>query len=87
MTPERRQFFLDTLERAVKTFAQALLAALTVDGISITDMNWLDSLGVAALAALVSVLTSVVSFPKTGTASLVVGRHAASEEDSSPEAL
>ena len=55
-------FWKDVLERAVKTFAQTL-AALLVAGpaASIISIDWSESLGVAALAAIVSVLTSVGS--------------------------
>lgn len=49
------------LERAVKTFAQALAALLVADGTGILDAAWGTSLSVAGMAAVVSVLTSVGS--------------------------
>ncbi len=52
-----------SFERAVKTFAQATLALLTGDGLDLLDINWGDILGVGALAAIASVLTSIVSAP------------------------
>lgn len=55
-----KKFWIDAVERAIKTFAQALLATLTV-GVSISDITWLDSLGVAATATVISVLTSIAS--------------------------
>lgn len=55
-----KQFAKDTLERAVKTFCQALLALFTV-GVSITNIDWGQALAVAATAALVSILTSIAS--------------------------
>lgn len=58
-----RTFWQASAERCMKTFAQAILALLTGDGIGILDVNWGDILGVGALAALASVLTSVVSAP------------------------
>lgn len=84
-----KQFLADALERAAKTFAQALLGALTVEGVTVASVNWPTALGVAGTAAAVSLLTSAASYPATGTASLVAGqdtpgRHAAPEEDSSP---
>jgi len=68
-----KKFGLDTLERAVKTFAQSLVALLGAGATNIVLLNWPDMLGVSATAALLSVLTSVVSLPvgDNGTASVV----------------
>ena len=49
--------------RAVKTFAQTLLATIPV-GISIAQVDWVTCLGVAALAALLSLLTSLAGLPE-----------------------
>lgn len=49
--------------RAVKTFAQTLLATIPV-GISIAEVDWITCLGVAALAALLSLLTSLAGLPE-----------------------
>lgn len=49
--------------RAVKTFAQTALSMLTI-GQAVTDVNWLSVLSVSAVAALVSVLTSVAGLPE-----------------------
>lgn len=57
------KFWLDTAERAVKTFAQAVLGVF-VAGVTIISVDWVDTLAIGATAALVSVLTSVAS---TGT--------------------
>ena len=54
-------FWKQATERAVKTFAQALIAVLTVDGIGVLDVDWQAAGSVAALAAIVSVLTSIVT--------------------------
>lgn len=74
------EFWIDAAERAVKTFAQALLAVLTV-GVPIWDNPWTDSLGIAATATVISVLTSIASGGANGTASAVGvsprGRHEA----------
>lgn len=56
-------FWRNAGERALKTFAQAELALLTGDGLGIVDVDWGNALSVAALAALASVLTSIVSAP------------------------
>ncbi|APT92684.1 holin [Corynebacterium phocae] len=55
-----KNFWLDTLERAVKTFAQALIAVIAV-GTPIYEIDWLPGLGIAATATAVSVLTSIAS--------------------------
>lgn len=51
------------LERALKTFAQSLLAAVAATGVAdAAGVDWPEALGIAGLAALVSVLTSVASW-------------------------
>lgn len=55
-----KQFWLDASERAVKTFAQAMLAVFTA-GVTILSVDWTEALAIGATAALVSVLTSVAS--------------------------
>ena len=56
------RFWEATAERALKTFAQALVSVLTVGGfVSVTGVPWLEALGAATLAALLSVLTSIAS--------------------------
>jgi hypothetical protein len=55
-------FWKSTAERAVKSFAQALVASLTaVAGLG--DVKWGIVLPVAGMTALLSVLTSVASLP------------------------
>ena len=51
-------WLIGTAERAVKTAAQSAVALLTV-GEAITDLDLLGVAGIAATAALISVLTSV----------------------------
>ena len=56
-----KQFWIDAGERAVRTFAQALVAVL-VAGFVFTDAAaWGEALLSAAVAALVSLLTSVAA--------------------------
>ena len=56
-----KQFWADAAERAVRTFAQALVAVL-VAGFVFTDAAaWGEALLSAAIAALVSLLTSVAA--------------------------
>ncbi len=57
-----KSFALATLERAVKTFVQGLLAFLVSSGVTdIIDVDFGTAAGVSGLAALISVLTSIVS--------------------------
>lgn len=55
-----KTFWKDTAERAVGTFAQALLATLAV-GTPIWGLDWETGLGVSATAAAISILKSVVA--------------------------
>ena len=56
-----KAFWIDAAERAVRTFAQALVAVL-VAGFVFTDAAaWGEALLSAAIAALVSLLTSVAA--------------------------
>lgn len=67
-------FWKDSLERAVKTFAQVLLALFAGNQVDIVNVDWGQAFSVAGTAVLVSFLTSIVS-SKVGdsdSASLVV---------------
>lgn len=50
--------------RALKTFSQALVALIGTTAASITALDWAQMLGVAATAAVVSLLTSVAGLPE-----------------------
>jgi hypothetical protein len=56
-----KAFLAALAERAVKTFAQALLALLTASGFDVVNANWVGVLVTALFATLLSVLTSIVS--------------------------
>lgn len=76
------QFWKDLAERAVKTFAQALVAVLAVSiGSPVWHIDWLAALGIALTATLLSVLTSLASTatgdPDSASAVDYVGRHRA----------
>lgn len=49
--------------RAIKTFAQTAIAAIPV-AVSINEVMWLHVLGTAALAGVVSMLTSLAGLPE-----------------------
>ena len=54
-------FWKSALERAIKTFAQVLIGALSGTALGLADVPWGPALSVAALAAVLSLLTSLVS--------------------------
>ncbi len=66
-------FWKDAAERAVKTVAQVLLTYLGADVVNLIGVDYETAAGIAAGAALVSLLTSVASFSAGDrrTASLV----------------
>lgn len=56
-----KDFWIATVERSIKTFAQTLVAVLTGDEIGLLSVDWNKAAQVAALAAFISVLTSIGS--------------------------
>lgn len=58
-----KDYWLALLKRAAWTFCQAALSYIGVIGVSagITDVDWIQCLNVAALAALISALKSIVA--------------------------
>lgn len=66
-----KTWLIDTIERAVKTAAQASLGAGIVGATDLLSVNWVGALSVGGLAAVISVLTSAASEPvgNGGTAS------------------
>lgn len=80
-----KAFVKDMLERAVKTFAQALLAVLTI-ATTLNEVDWGYALSTSTLSALISVLTSVISsdFGDHNSASLV---NQDTDEDEGEEAF
>lgn len=67
-------FWMDAVERAVSTFAQALLAVVTADGFDVLQADLKQSLLVAVVAAAASLLKSLVAVKATDhqSASFVV---------------
>lgn len=65
-----KKFWLAVFERTVKTAAQALLALIVADGFGIGDLAAAQTWSVVGLAALASVLTSVVSGAGSGNPSV-----------------
>ncbi|WP_327358162.1 holin [Streptomyces sp. NBC_01304] len=52
-------FWKDTAERAVRTFAQALVAVLTAGATNLLDVDWVAALSTAGMATLLAVLTAI----------------------------
>lgn len=48
-------------ERAIKTFAQTVLATVGTTAVGITDLDWVGIVSVAATATVMSILTSIVN--------------------------
>lgn len=59
------------LVRAVKTFAQTMVASITV-GAALEDIAWLHVLSVSGLSFVLSMLTSLAGLPEVDQAQPVV---------------
>jgi hypothetical protein len=66
-------FWLDATERAIKTFAQVILALGVAGALDAFAVDWAKVLGVALGAVILSYASSIVTaeIRKNGTASLV----------------
>jgi len=60
-----KKFWSYSAERAIKTFAQTTIGVITANAaLSIVDVDFGTTLGVAALATLMSLLTSVLQYDR-----------------------
>jgi len=68
-----KDFWTTTLERAIRTLAQVLLSMIVVGETGFLDVDWVQAGSVAGLAAIASILMSIVAtgVGDKGTASLV----------------
>jgi|TARA_R110000744_G_scaffold32469_5_gene75994 hypothetical protein len=64
MTVLSREFWSFSSERAIKTFAQAAIATLGGGSIGLLDVDWAGVASVSAGAAVLSILTSIVTKSK-----------------------
>ena len=56
-----RKFWKTAAERALRTLAQVLLSLIVVGETGFMDVDWIQALSVAGLAALASILMSIVA--------------------------
>lgn len=50
---------IDTIERAVATFAEAMLGCISV-GVAINEVDWINAVAISLTATVASVLKSIV---------------------------
>ena len=55
-----KRFWQAAIIRALRTFAQSLIATIPV-GIAINEVGWAEAFGIAATAAVLSILTSLAT--------------------------
>lgn len=58
-----KTFWLSIAERAIKTFAEAMLSVVTINGVSVgfAEVDWLSALSVSGVAVVISVLTNLAT--------------------------
>ncbi len=54
-----KAFWRGAAERALKTFAQSLVAVIGVGAVGLLDVDWIGALSAALLATVISLLTSI----------------------------
>lgn len=60
-------FWKAVAERALSTFAQAFLAVIPVTGVGFGEVNWLAALSIGGVAAVLSVVKSLIANQATGS--------------------
>ncbi|WP_030143866.1 holin [Mycetocola saprophilus] len=60
-----KDFWIYAGERAIKTFAQTAVAVIGTTAIGLIEVDWAGVASAAALAGVVSILTSVYSHERT----------------------
>lgn len=59
-----KEFWKAAAIRALKTFAQAMVAQIGAGSIGVVEFDWLGALSVAAMAAVLSIFTSLAGLPE-----------------------
>ena len=76
-----RKFWLGAAERAVKTFFQAFVALIGTSAVVLSDVDWLFIVSGSALAAILSLATSI------GSADFVAGEQLPKRAQTEPAAV
>lgn len=83
-----REYYKDSLVRAVKTFAQSALALIGFEAVSVTSLDWVEIASISLTAFIISILMSVVNLPvrgDSGSSEQVVEAGATGEESAAPQ--
>lgn len=59
-----KEFWKAALVRAIKTFAQAMVAQIGAGSIGIVQFDWVGALSVSAMAFVLSLFTSLAGLPE-----------------------
>lgn len=59
-----KDFWKAALIRAIKTFAQAMVAQIGAGSVGIVAFDWTGALSVSAMAAVLSIFTSLAGLPE-----------------------
>ena len=59
-----KEFWKAALIRAIKTFAQAMVAQIGAGSVGIVQFDWVGALSVSAMAAVLSIFTSLAGLPE-----------------------
>ena len=59
-----KEWLKAALIRALKTFAQAMVAQIGAGSIGIVQFDWIGALSVSAMAAVLSLFTSIAGLPE-----------------------
>jgi len=59
-----KNFWKAALIRAIKTFAQAMVAQIGAGSVGIAQFDWVGALSVSAMAAVLSIFTSLAGLPE-----------------------
>ena len=59
-----KNFWKAAMVRAIKTFAQAMVAQIGAGSVGIVTFDWVGALSVSAMAAVLSLFTSLAGLPE-----------------------
>lgn len=64
MSKKTKKWIKAAAIRALRTFCQALLAYIGTGAVALHEVNWSLGLSVAAVSAIISILTSLTGLPE-----------------------